>query len=152
MAIARGAGTEILRAHQFAVVDSTNTVLIKGAQHHVYTFLSGVWYAQAVQAAGNWITMWLLGYDEKAGTTDVVMYFFQQDMSLDQTYVWNDKFSFNGYEPVDFTGPVDTEAKQDAIADQAVSGDSNRQILYVATENAADDIDVTCTFLDQNNA
>ena len=70
-------------------------------------------------------------------------------MSLQETYVWNDKFSFNGTEPTDFTGPLTTVAMQDAIADQA---SSVSQQLRIVTENAADAGHVTVTFIDQNNA
>ena len=70
-------------------------------------------------------------------------------MQLYQTYVWNDKFSFNGYEPTDFAGPMDDATKQDAIADQ---GSSVSQKLYFHAEHASDSFDVMVTFLDQNNA
>ena len=72
-------------------------------------------------------------------------------MSLEQTYVWNDKFSFMGVEPVDFSGPLSTAAHQDAIADQA-HGSALTQQLYIDAENAADNYHVICTYIDQNNA
>jgi len=74
---------------------------------------------------------------------------FQNDMSVAQTYVWNDKFSFNGNEPTDFSGPLSTAAMQDAIADQA---QATAQNLTIRAEHGSDAIDVTCTFIDQNNA
>ena len=55
MAIVRGAGTEILRSIHLSNVDSTTSNLIWGVQHHIYTVLSIIIYANAVQAAGNWI-------------------------------------------------------------------------------------------------
>ena len=70
-------------------------------------------------------------------------------MDVQQTFVFNDKFSFNGVEPLDFTGPLSTVAMQDAIADQATSVS---QQLRIVTENAADAGHVTVTFIDQNNA
>ena len=70
-------------------------------------------------------------------------------MIVNTTFVWNDKFSFNGYGPSNFTGPMDDATKQDAIADQ---GSSNRQILKVVAEHGSDNFDVMCTFIDQNNA
>ena len=149
MAIARGAGTEIIRSIHLNTVDSTSSNLIVGVQHHIYTVLSVIVYVQAIQAAGNWATMHLTGYEAKAGTSAQSSYIFQQDMSLDQTFVWNDKFSFNGYEPVDFVGPMDDATKQDAIADQ---GSGVSQYLRLFTQHADDSFDVTCTYIDQNNA
>jgi hypothetical protein len=70
-------------------------------------------------------------------------------MTAKQTYVWNDKFSFNGTEPTDFAGPMDDATKQDAIADQ---GSSVAQVLNIDAEHGSDNIDVFCTFIDQNNA
>ena len=57
--------------------------------------------------------------------------------------------SFNGFEPVNFTGPMNDATKQDAIADQ---GSSVSQQLRIVTENAADAGHVTVTYVDQNNA
>ena len=152
MAIARGAGTEIIRTIHLEAVADTAKPLIYGVRHHIYTVLSVVCFAEGLNADTDWISMYLTGYDANAGTAQQPLYIFKQDMSVAQTFVWNDKFSFNGYEPVDFTGPVDGYAKQDAIADQLVSGDSNRQVLYIQAEHASDDFDIHCTFIDQNNA
>ena len=149
MAIARGAGTEIIRSAHFEDIDTTAAVLIFGVQHHIYTVLSVVCFAQGLNADTDYITMYLQGYDSNAGTTDEPIYIFQQDMSVSQTFVWNDKFSFNGFEPIDFAGPTDSAVKQDAIADQA---SAVPQVLYIDAEHASDNIDVTCTFIDQNNA
>ena len=149
MAIARGAGTEIIRSAWFEDVDSTATVLIFGEQHHIYTVLSIIVHARVIQAAGNYVQCNMLGYDAKEGTTGQGHIIFHQDMNLYQTYVWNDKFSFNGHEPTDFSGPMDNATKQDAIADQ---GSSTAQKLQIWTENAADGFEVGITYIDQNNA
>ena len=149
MAIARGAGTEIIRSIHLEAVADTAKPLIFGVQHHIYTVLSIICFAQGLNADTDYITAYLQGYDAMAGTTDQPIYIFQQDMSVGQTYVWNDKFSFNGTEPTDFAGPTDDATKQDAIADQ---GSSNEQTLFIDAEHSSDNIDVTCTFIDQNNA
>ena len=149
MAIARGAGTEIIRSIHLEDVDSTAKAMIIGVQHHIYTVLSILAYAVAVNADTDWVTCYLVGYDGTAGTTAQDIVIFKNDMSVEQTFVWNDKFRFNGYEPTDFTGPTDDATKQDAIADQ---GSSVAQKLYIQGEHASDDFEVTCTFLDQNNA
>ena len=150
MAIARGAGTEIIRAHHFDDIDNTSTTLIKGVQHHIYTVLSVVCFCQAIQAAGNFVRMYIGGYDAKGGTTDSGIIIFENTgQGAGDTYVWNDKFSFNGFEPINFSGPMDDATKQDAIADQ---GSGVAQVLGMSTENAADNYEVTVTFIDQNNS
>jgi len=147
MAIARGAGTEIIRSIHLEAVNSTLRPLIVGVQHHIYTVLSVICFAAGLNADTDWITMYLVGYDSVGGTTDEMIQIFQQDMSVAQTYVWNDKFSFNGFEPTDFTGPMDDATKQDAIADQ---GSSVKQTLYIDAEHASDNIDVTISYIDQD--
>ena len=151
MAIARGAGTEIIRSAHFETVSNSYKTLIYGVRHHIYTVLSIIVQCQAVATAGNYLYCYMTAYDSLAGTAQRDMAIFLQDMNASQSFVWNDKFSFNGYEPVDFTGPIDSEAKQDAIADQLVSGDSNRQTLKIITEGA-DDMAGHITYIDQNNA
>jgi hypothetical protein len=149
MAIVRSAGTEIIRSIHADDIDSTVTNLIVGIQHHIYTVLSIVFHTATWQASGNWVKCYIQGYDSKVGATDQSIILFQQDMDVQQTFVFNDKFSFNGTEPTDFTGPLSTVAMQDAIADQ---GSSVSQQLRIITENSADAGHVTVTFVDQNNA
>ena len=69
MAIARGAGTEIIRSHAFEHINSADTTLIYGVQHHIYTVLSVIIESRVLQATGNHIYLELSGYDAKAGTT-----------------------------------------------------------------------------------
>ena len=149
MAIARGAGTEILRAHHFEDIDSTNQILIVGVQHHIYTVLSVIVHTKVIQAAGNVIELAITGYDSKAGTTAQEITFLRQAMNANETFVWNDKIVFNGFEPTDFSGALDDATKQDAIADQ---GSSVSQHLKLHTEHASDGYEVNVTFIDQNNA
>ena len=150
MAIARGAGTEIIRSAHFEEVDDTSQILIYGAQHHIYTVLSIVIMAYAKSAVGNKLYLYLQGYDSKAGTTNTTHRIFEEVMSVKSTFVWNDKFSFNGCEPTNFTGPMNDATKQDAIADQG--NNLAPQYLYISSDNAADDYDVHITYIDQNNA
>jgi len=149
MAIARGAGTEILCGAHFEDIDATTQVLIFGVQHHIYTVLNLIVYGKTVQAAGNFIEAEVRGYDSKEGTTAQGCIIFHQAMNVNETYVWNDKFSFNGTEPTDFGGPLDDTTKQDAIADQA---SSVAQKLQMNTEHASDGFEVHVSFIDQNNA
>ena len=149
MAIARGAGTEIIRSAFFEDVTNTNTILIKGIQHHIYTVLSIICHCDVVNASGDYIRAFITGYDALEGTSASRCYIFKENMSVPQTFVFNDKFSFNGYEPVDFAGPMDGSAKQDAIADQ---GSSVPQQLVAVAEHASDSFEIHVTFIDQNNA
>jgi hypothetical protein len=150
MAIARGAGTEIIRSAHFEEVDSNAQILIYGEQHHIYTVLSVIFFCHSVSSAGNYLTMILRGYDSKAGgdSTSPVTIFKNTSMATNSTFVWNDKFSFNGFEPVDFTGPMDDATKQNAIADQG----GTVQQLEASSQNSADNYDVHITYIDQNNS
>jgi hypothetical protein len=150
MAIARGAGTEIIRNILMEDVNNTNRVLIFGVQHHIYTVLSIICHCDVVNAAGDYIRTYITGYDSLGGTTDERFYIFKQDMQVGQTYVWNDKFSFNGAEPANFTGPMDDATKQDAIADQGSTPVAQR--LDIGAEHSSDAFDICCTYIDQNNA
>ena len=148
MAIARGAGTEIIRTAHFGTVDSTPTQMIIGVQHHIYTVLSIVVMATSVQANGNYVDVYFDAFDSKGAASGADIKIFRQAMNASETFVWNDKFSFNGCEPTGFSGALSTVAEQDALADQ---GSSTSQILWVATQHADDDMDVTITYIDQNN-
>ncbi len=151
MAISRGAGTEILRCYAGDDLDSSSRIIIKGVQHHIYTVLNITVYAAAIQSAGNHCSCFLYGYDSIGGTANASVTIFRQNMQLYQTFVWNDKFSFYGGQPVDFTGPLSSAAHQNALADQNEASATAQQ-LYIDTAHADDNFHVTCTFIDQNNA
>jgi hypothetical protein len=147
--IARGAGTEIIRSINLEVVDSTTSQIIFGVQHHIYTVLSVIVKCVSANSATSQAFLRLSGYDSKEGTTDQNIHIAQWKLVTDETFVWNDKFSFNGHEPTDFAGPMDNATKQDAIADQ---GSSVAQKLQIYTSHADDSCAVICTYIDQNNA
>ena len=149
MAIVRTAGTEIIRTAMFEAVNETEQKLIVGEQHHIYTVLSITVLCWATQAATNKIYFRLKGYDSKGGTTAQEHHIFRWTMVANETFVWNDKFSFNGHEPTDFAGPMDDVTKQNAIADQ---GSSVAQFMACSATHASDDCDVIITYIDQNNA
>ena len=149
MAIARGAGTEIIRSASFEDVDSGDAILIMGEQHHIYTVLSVIIHVNSTNAATDRFYLHLTGYDSNEGTTAQYHRLVNWVMGAGgDTYVFNDKFSFNGFEPTDFAGPMDNLTKQDAIADQ---GSSVAQHLYATTTSSNDDVDVHITYIDQNN-
>jgi hypothetical protein len=149
MAIARGAGTEIIRTAHFENIDDTVQYLIIGEQHHIYTILSIITQKNAEESAGNKLSLFLEGYDSKAGDSNEAISICQFAPALYGTFVWNDKFSFNGHEPVDFTGPLSTVAMQNAIADQ---GSSVSQKLKCNAAEGDDQFELTITYIDQNNA
>ena len=150
MAIARGAGTEIIRCHHFEDIQGGSDVnIIIGEQHHIYTVLSVIVYGNTVPSNDRNINLAIRGYDSFGGTTQQFIRIFGQHCGQGATFVWNDKFSFNGYEPTDFSGAMDAADDQNAIADQ---GSSVAQKLQLTPSSASSNYDVTVTFIDQNNA
>ena len=150
MAIARGAGTEIIRSAHFEDVNDVEQKLIIGEQHHIYTVLSITICCLASNTPGTNIMYFRLkGYDSKGGTTAQEFRLLNWVMGVNETFVWNDKFSFNGYEPTDFSGAMDAADDQNAIADQ---GSSVAQKLQLTPSSASSNYDVHITFIDQNNA
>jgi len=150
MAIARGAGTEIIRTAQFEDINNTRQNLIVGVQHHIYTVLSVTAFCLArTSTNGGWLGM--TTFDAYTGTTAQNFYFARVKCDAEETFVWNDKISFNGYEPnwSGHSGQMTTAAEQDAISDQ---GGSVSQLLYFSTDDANTKFDVSITFIDQNNA
>ena len=151
MATAYGAGTEIIRAHHFKDIDATESILIFGVVHHIYTVLSVISYCVAVQATGNLGHLIIKGYDSKIGDAngqDEDISIAKWALIVGETFVWNDKFSFNGFEPANLTGALSTEAEQTLLVAQ---GGSNAQKLVILSTNAADQSHVHVTFIDQNN-
>ena len=157
MAIVRTAGTEIIRSASFKLAGGGSVgphVLIYGVQHHIYTVLSIVCYCAytAVTNANDDLKCDIQGYDSFGGTTNSSIGIFstaEAQVFGRDTYVWNDKFSFNGHEPVDFATGLDA-TKQDAIADQGNSSVSQK--LQVEKGHANDVWDISITYIDQNNA
>ena len=149
MAISRGAGTEIIRTAHFEDIDINMQKLIIGEQHHIYTVLSVTVYCHTIQATTNDWSLYMNGYDSKAGTSAQIHNLIGANIQPTETFVWNDKFSFNGHEPTDFAGPMDSVSKQNAIADQA---SSVAQYLYCKSTHADDNFEVNITYIDQNNA
>ena len=156
MAIVRSAGTEIIRSAHFKLAGGGAVgphVLIQGVQHHIYTVLSIVCYCAytVVTNANDDLKCDIQGYDSFGGTTNQAIGIFSTTEAAVRgrdTYIWNDKFSFNGFEPVDFATGLDA-TKQDAIADQ---GSGVSQKLQVTKGHANDTWDISVTYIDQNNA
>ena len=144
MALPTGSGTETIHAHHFNDVDATQT-LISGLQHHVYTVLSVVVFCNALDATTDVGTIVLKAHDGHGGSTETSIRIARFNIQVNETYVWNDKFAFNGVEP---TGTnVFSAAEQIAIAAQSGSA---VQSLEVSPTNAGDDYDIFVTYLDQD--
>jgi hypothetical protein len=154
MAIARGAGTEIIRTHLFEDADDQQQELIIGEQHHIYTVLSATFFCNARSGFENG-NLKLNGWDAFAGASNQTIHIATIDVPAGETYVWNDKFSFNGFEGATHSGRFGAGdaaadlAYQNYIADQA---GSVVQSLVNYTDSASTTFDITCTFIDQNNA
>ena len=148
MAIARGAGTEIIRAHHFEDLGGEQNLII-GVQHHIYTVLSITCYCIALNATTDKLQCRVKGWDNVNGASAQSLWLFEQNIQVGETFVWNDKFSFNGYEPTGMSAALDTVAEQDAIADQG-SGVVNQ--LICGAEHGSDNTDWMISFIDQNNA
>mgnify|MGYP001219420734 CR=1 FL=1 len=152
MTIARGAGTEIIRSVMYHY-DGNNTTaqtLILGKQHHIYTVLNITCFADyAVTSQNDGLKVLVQGFDSLDATASQSIFIFALGSTHgQQTFVWNDKFSFMGTEPTGLSGALGADAYQDAIADQ---GTNTRQQLVMQKGHSNDKWMVTCTYIDQNN-
>ena len=153
MAISRGAGTEIIRTIHFDY-DGANTSdqqLIIGEQHHIYTVLNITCFANyATSSQNDGLLVKLQAFDSSVATANTTIKLFEVPVTYgEKTFVWNDKFSFNGYDATGISTSMNSHADQDALADQ---GGGNAQQLLMAKGHANDAWHVTCTYIDQNNA
>ena len=145
MAVPTGSGTETLHSHFFENVDAAQT-LIYGVQHHVYTVLSVIVYCEVLNATTDFGYLQMKGYEAHdtsgSGSTMILARFNPQ---VGETYVWNDKFSFNGTEP---SGTAALSAAvQILIAAQATA---TVQELQFTMTSAVDDYNIGITYIDQD--
>ena len=74
-------------------------------------------------------------FDAYGGASGQRVYIFYQPVgAVNETFVWNDKFSFNGFEP-DWSGAagaMTTAAEQNLIADQG-GGTAQTLMIYSST-------------------
>lgn len=144
MALPTGSGTETLHAHHFVDVDGGQK-LILGVQHHVYTVLSIIIYCNGLNATTDVCILRFVCHDGHAGTSAAEPLLAKANPQANETWVWNDKFSFNGVEPSGTN--VFSAAEQIAIAAQSGSA---VQSLEAAPTHASDDYDIHITYLDQD--
>jgi hypothetical protein len=67
------------------------------------------------------------------------------NLQAGETFVWNDKFSFNGVEP---TGTAVLSASEQ-VAIAAQSGSAVQELQFTMT-HATDSYMIVCTYLDQD--
>ena len=147
MAVPTGSGTETLHSHSFADVDAVQT-LIFGVQHHVYTVLSIIVHCNALDATTDRGYIDLKTYDNHGGASGVTTRIAQFNIQVGETYVWNDKFSFNGYEPSGTA--VMSAAVQILNAAQGGSADAELQFTMTSADSGGQNYDVHITYLDQD--
>ena len=144
MALPTGSGTETLHSHMFQDADA-NQPLIYGVQHHVYTVLSVIGYCNALNAVTDTCFLILHGHDAHAGVSQANMFLAKFNIQVGQTFVWNDKFCFNGVEP---TG-TNTLSASEQIAIAAQNGSAVQELQF-GVDSTADDYDVFISYLDQD--
>ena len=147
MAVPTGSGTETLHAHHFEDVDAIQT-LIYGVQHHVYTVLSIIVYCEALDATTDKGQIQIKTFDNHTGTSGATMIIANFNIQVGETYVWNDKFSFNGYEP---SGSAAMSAAVQ-ILNAAQGGSADAELIFTMTsaDGGGQDYDVHVTYLDQD--
>ena len=148
MALNVTAGTETLQALSFGDADATQDLIV-GAVHHIYTVLSTFVYSISIGTAGDTFQLAITGHDHHAGAGVTEIMVIAKVVSVaGQTFIFNDKFSFNGFGSAAYTEPLDTNVEQATIAQQG--GTLQRyQVIPAETDSP---LDVHVTYIDQNNA
>jgi hypothetical protein len=144
MAVPTGSGTETLHSHLFNDTDGAQT-LIFGVQHHVYTVLSIVICCTALNATTDKFFLNMHGHDGHAGASAGTQRIQQGNPQVGETFVWNDKFSFNGVEP----SGTNVLSASEQIAIAAQSGSAVQELQFDCT-HATDSYHIIVTYLDQD--
>ena len=148
MAVPTGAGTETVHSHLFEEVDNIQT-LIYGVQHHVYTVMSIIVYCEGLDATTDVGFLQMKGYDNHTSSGSAsTLIFAKFNIQVGETYVWNDKFSFNGYEPSGTA--VLSAAVQILNAAQGGSAVQELQFDMTSSDDGGQDYNIVCTYLDQD--
>ena len=148
MAVPTGSGTETLHSHWFEDVDAIQT-LIYGVQYHVYTVKSIIVYCNAVDAAADVGILQMKTYDNHSTSgSGSTMIFAKFTLAAGETYVWNDVFSFNGFEP-DSTA-VMSAAVQILNASQGSTDVAELQFTMTDADSGGQDYDIGITYIDQD--
>ena len=149
MALVVSAGTETLHAASFADADADQDLIV-GVVHHIYTVLSTIVFCVSIGAAGDIYTLNIIGHDHHGGVDSNAanIKIAKVTAVANQTFVFNDKFSFNGFGAAAYTEPMNTAAEQVLIAAQ---GGTLQRYQYQALDTDVD-CDIHVTYIDQNNA
>jgi hypothetical protein len=147
MALNVAAGTETLQALSFGNIDATGDLIV-GAQHHIYTVLSTIVFCVSIGTTGDVYDLVIKGMNHHDEDVDHLISLVRVVAVADQTFVFNDKFSFNGFGGAAYTEPLDTAAEMATIAQQ---GGTLQRYQYVPQDTDVD-CDIHVTFIDQNNA
>jgi hypothetical protein len=147
MALSVAAGTETLQALSFGNIDATGDLIV-GAQHHIYTVLSTIVFCVSIGTTGDVYDLVIKGMNHHDEDVDHLITIAKVVAVVGQTFVFNDKFSFNGFGGAAYTEPLDTAAEMATIAQQ---GGTLQRYQYVPQDTDVD-CDIHVTFIDQNNA
>jgi hypothetical protein len=147
MALSVGAGTETLQALSFGNIDATGDLIV-GAQHHIYTVLSTIVFCVSIGTTGDVYDLVIKGMNHHDEDVDHLITIAKVVAVVGQTFVFNDKFSFNGFGGAAYTEPLDTAAEMATIAQQ---GGTLQRYQYLPQDTDVD-CDIHVTFIDQNNA
>ena len=149
MALSVAAGTETLQALSFADVNAAQDLIV-GEQHHIYTVLSTIVTTVSLGTAGDTFYLAIIGHDHHAGADSnaTTMRIAVVTSVVSETFVFNDKFSFNGFGSAAYTEPMNTAAEMATIAQQG----GTLQRYQIVPEETDSPLDVHVTFIDQNNA
>ena len=94
MAIPSGSGTEVLKNIMWEDATSSADAIFTGVQHHIYTIVSIIvtnMHSSSITCIAN-----IYGYDSYGSANNQYFRLFKQTIPVDGTFVWNDRFSFNG--------------------------------------------------------
>ena len=149
MALVVSAGTETLHAASFADADAVQDLIV-GVVHHIYTVLSTIVFTVSIGTAGDVFTLVIIGHDHHGGADSnaTTMGIAKVVAVAGQTFVFNDKFSMNGFGSAAYTEPLNTAAEMATVAQQ---GGTLNRYQYIPLD-ADVDCDIHVTFIDQNNA
>ena len=149
MALSVAAGTETLQALSFGDADATQDLIV-GAVHHIYTVLSTIVYSVSIGTAGDTFQLAITGHDHHAGADSnaSIMIIAKVVSVAGQTFIFNDKFSMNGFGAAAYSEPLSSAVEMAAIAQQ---GGTYQRYQYIPLD-ADVDCDIHLTFIDQNNA
>ena len=92
MAIPSGSGTEVIKSTEITALTNSVQTLITGVANHIYTVLSII-VCEANDDSGKMVKLYFADSD---GSTNPVFLLRGQPVGANETFVFNDKFSYTG--------------------------------------------------------